>query len=207
MKKSISLENDCEFVHLVECPPPSDYSYSCAKEPKIDLFFHKDYIEYENEQLGTTYGYYLEENTEGETHKELVAAFTVANSALILDLLQSSKKNKVNKEIPHVKHRRQYPALLICQLAVFDEFNGLNLGDQIIDHIVQLALIFSRQCACRFLLVESVNRPKVISFYERNGFTLLYTDESSEIEKTRRKLNDNGHLNTRLMMFDLASIK
>jgi len=201
MSERLILERDCTFVHLVDCPPPSDCVYTCKKEAKIDTFFHQDFPEYEREQLGTTYGYYL-----GEERKQLVAAFTIANSALILDFLQSARKNKVNKEIPRVKQRRQYPALLICQLAVFDEFKGMDLGDQVLDHISQLGLILGRQCACRFLLVEAVNKPKVIDFYSRNGFVMMYSSEDVEIEKMKRKVDEDGHLATRLMMMDLASI-
>ena len=112
-----SLIDQCTFLSLTECPPSDNCVYHCAKEPQIDIFFHEDYADYEKQLLGKSYAYYLNQDK-----NQLVAAFTIANSALVLDFLQSARKNKINKAIPRVKQRRQYPALLIAQLAVFDDF-------------------------------------------------------------------------------------
>ena len=57
--------------------------------------------------------------------------------------------------------------------------------------------------ACRYLIVEAVNKDKVIHFYERNGFNLLYSSEREEQEKMKRKVDENGILSTRLMIYDL----
>jgi len=198
MDEQITLRNSCRFVHLTECPPSEACVYHCSKEEKIDTFFHEDYADYEKQLLGKTYGYYLNESPDA-----LVAAFTIANSALVLDFLQSSRKNKINQRIPRVKHRRQYPALLIAQLAVFDDFVQCHLGDELLKHIKEFALILNESTACRYLIVEAVNHPKVVSFYERNGFVLLYSTEQDEKEKTKRSLKEDGHLSTRLMIYDL----
>lgn len=197
--RQFSLKDDCVFESLTQCPPSVEAEYHCAKEPKIDEFFHVDYVDYEKQLLGKSYGYYLKTDK-----NKLVAAFSIANSALFLDALQSSKKRKINKTIPRIKQRRQYPALLICQLAVFDEFAPLHIGDQVMDHIKNLALLLNRTTASRFLLVEAVNKEKVLTYYENNGFDYLYSSEEVEIEKTRRPLDEEtGRLATRLMKFDM----
>lgn len=197
INEHITLD-DCRFVHLTECPPSVGCVYHCSREPQIDTFFHEDYADYEHQLLGKTYAYYLKDNP-----KKLVAAFTIANSALVLDFLQSARKNKINKGIPRVKQRRQYPALLIAQLAVFDEFAEHKLGDELVKQIRQYALLLNESTACRYLIVEAVNKEKVIRFYERNGFNLLYSSELEEQDKMKRKLDENGNLSTRLMMYDL----
>lgn len=201
----MTLAEDCFFVHLTKCPPAEGAKYSVSKEPKIDTFFHNDYIEYEQELMGNTYAYYLKANDANQLfdNTKPVAAFTIANSALVMDLLQSARKNKINQGIPRVKQRRQYPALLICQLAVFDEFTGNGLGDELLNAIKDFALILNETTACHYLIVEAVNKPKVLDFYQRNDFITLYSSEEIELEKTHRKIDDNGRLKTRLMMYDM----
>lgn len=201
----MTLAEDCYFVHLTECPPSKDAKYSVAKEPQIEKFFHVNYPEYEQELMGKTYAYYLKQNNNQLPYdnSKPVAAFTIANSALVMDFLQSARKNKINETVPRVKQRRQYPALLICQLAVFDEFAGHGLGDELMDAIKDFAVILNETSACHYLIVEAVNNPKVIDFYQRNDFTLLYSNEEIELEKTRRKTDEDGRLMTRLMMYDL----
>lgn len=198
MSEAFSLINNCTFTRLTECPPSDECVYHCSKEPQIDIFFHEDFVDYEKQLLGKSYAYYLNEDK-----NQLVAAFTIANSALVLDFLQSSRKNKINKGIPRVKQRRQYPALLIAQLAVFDDFVQYKVGDELLLILKEYAYRLNHATACRYLIVEAVNKEKVIRFYERNGFNLLYSSEEEEQEKMKRKLDENGNLSTRLMMFDL----
>ncbi len=66
-----------------------------------------------------------------------------------------------------------------------------------------MALLLNKTTACRYLIVEAVNKQKVLDFYERNGFVYLYSSEQDEINKTNRKLNSEDQLPTRLMMYDL----
>jgi len=201
----MTLADDCFFVHLTECPPAESAQYSVSKEPQIDAFFHGGYAEYEQELMGNTYAFYLKANATNQKfdNSKPVAAFTIANSALVMDFLQSARKNKINQSVPRVKQRRQYPALLICQLAVFDEFVGYRLGDELLNAIKDFALILNETTACHYLIVEAVNKPKVLDFYRRNDFALLYSSEEIELEKTHRKTDDAGHLMTRLMMYDM----
>ncbi len=201
MMDSFSLKQNCIFTRMTDtrffCA-----EYRCAKEPQIDIFFHEDYADYEQQLLGNSYAYRLKDDP-----SRLVAAFTIANSALVLDFLQSSRKNKINKAIPRIKQRRQYPALLIAQLAVFDDFAKYKLGDEMLTLIKHFALLINETTACRYLIVEAVNHSKVIAFYERNGFNLLYTSEQEEQDKMKRKLTDEGKLTTRLMMCDMLVFK
>ena len=196
---TFSLVDECVFKNLTHNPPTATAEYHCKKEPKIDEFFHLDYADYEKQLLGKTYGYYLNGD-----QSQLVSAFTIANSALVLDFLQSSKKNTINKAIPRAKQRRQYPALLICQLAVFDSFSHLHIGDQVMNQIKHLALLLNESTSFRFLIVEAVNKKKVLQYYTDNGFEFLYSTEEIEREKTHRPVDEEtGKLATRLMKFDM----
>lgn len=203
-QQPFSIGNNCHFVRLTACPPARDAVYCVAKEPSINKFFHVDYQEYEDELMGNTYAYYeTADNELGYDNHKLVAAFTVANSALVMDYLQSSRKNKINSDVPRVKQRRQYPALLICQLAVFDNYRKYKLGDELLRIIKNFALFLNETTACHYLIVEAVNKDKVINFYERNGFSLLYSTAEIELSKTKRKVDEEGHLKTRLMMYNM----
>ncbi len=197
-EKDFSLIDKCTFVSLTEFPLSDKCVYHCQKAPQIDVFFHDDFRDYEKQLLGKSYAFYLKENKD-----QLVAAFTIANSALILDFLQSSRKNRINKGIPRIKQRRQYPALLIAQLAVFDDFAQYKVGDELLDFIKEYAYRLNHSTACRYLMVDALNEEKVIRYYERNHFSLLYSSEEEERDKMKRKLDENGNLATRLMIFDL----
>ena len=197
-KHELSLEQDCVFVNMTQNPPSASAKYRCEKEPKIDEFFHSDYADYDMQMLGKTYAYYLKRDP-----NEVVAAFTIANSALVIDLLPSSRKNKINQEIPHAKHRRQYPALLLCQFAVFDDYAGNRIGAEVTQQIKNLALLLNSTTGCRFLMVEAVNKPEVLKFYERNKFLYLYSTEADEISSSKRKVDENGRLYTRVMYYDM----
>lgn len=54
---------------------------------------------------------------------------------------------------------------------------------------------------CRFIVVDAYNEEKVLRYYERNGFILLYKTE--EIEKEYYDIPQNETLKTRLLYFDL----
>lgn len=77
---------------------------------------------------------------------------------------------------------------------------------------------------CRYVIVDAVNKPKVIDYYKRNGFDFIFSSEEEEMEYTRRNYtrpsflsrlkllcskkyaDDNGR-KTRLMFFDLIILK
>ena len=68
--------------------------------------------------------------------------------------------------------------------------------------------------ANRLAIVDAVNKPEVLHFYEKNGFTPLFSSELQEDLYTKRPLNDADrqdreqhprHLSTRLMFCDLLT--
>lgn len=54
----------------------------------------------------------------------------------------------------------------------------------------------------RYLVVDAVNHPHVISYYERNGFVTLFKDEKTE--KEYRGIYGRKPLRTRFMTYDLT---
>lgn len=57
---------------------------------------------------------------------------------------------------------------------------------------------------CRFLLVNSYNKERNLSFYKRNGFYYLFSTE--EQEREFRSIKPERPLNSRLMYFDLIEL-
>ena len=69
--------------------------------------------------------------------------------------------------------------------------------------------MFIKAQKCRHLIVDAINEPGVIHYYQKNQFKFLY---SSEINEARAlgvniKLLASKPLHTRLMYFDLIDIK
>ena len=63
--------------------------------------------------------------------------------------------------------------------------------------------------AARYLVVDAVNNPKVIRFYEDNGFVMLFESDQQELEYLHggRNADEIAVCRTRLMFFDLIVLK
>ena len=55
----------------------------------------------------------------------------------------------------------------------------------------------------RFVVVDAINKEKVINFYERNGFKIMFRTEKEEIAATGKQ--DVTTLSTRMMFADLKN--
>lgn len=219
------LEN-CLFDKLStelidQCQP-----YKCSKDPDIDSFFHNDtkdnYSDYSKEMMGYSHCFYKETPASSPSQpptKEMVSAFSLSHSALRTAPLPRTKKNRFNKSIPNNKRRSQYPAILIGQLCVFDNFSHKGVGDEMMDLIKTLAIDKSNNCAARYLVVDATNKSDVLSYYERNGFKYLFSSDKEELECMHNHATDSilvkikrhfmrepaspVNCKTRLMYFDL----
>lgn len=200
-----------------QCQP-----FKCSKDPDIDSFFHNDtkdnYSDYNKEMMGYSHCFYTDSST-----PEMVCAFSLSHSALRTSPLPKRKRNKFNKSIPNNKRRSQYPAILIGQLCVFDKFTHNNIGEEMVDLIKTLAIEETNNCAARFLVVDAVNTPKVLSFYKNNGFDFLFSSDEEELECLHSLVKESlfqrlkrtlfrqpkpvVECKTRLMFFDLILLQ
>ena len=89
--------------------------------------------------------------------------------------------------------------------------------------IKSMALDPDNDSACRYLVIDALNVPKVIEFYKKNGFEFIFKSEEQEFQylhsrdiKWFSKLkaffclngyNQKGRCKTRLMVFDLIILK
>ena len=102
---------------------------------------------------------------------------------------------------------------------MFDGFEHMGVGDELLNVIKSMALDPDSDSACRYLLIDALNFPKVIQFYQRNGFEFVFRSEDQEYrclhshelsflgrfrEFFRSKIEREKYAcRTRLMMFDL----
>ena len=202
MKKSF-LDSECEFWKMTEGLAAQCLPYSCSKDQQIDAFFHDEFPDYDYQMLGKTYCFVTSDR------RQMVAAFTVANTSVRVDNMPKSKRNKLNRKIPFSKQRSQYPAVLVAQLAVFDGFGGLNLGQEVLDFIKSWFIDPLNKTGCRYLVVDAVNKPKVLQFYLDNGFDFIFSSDMEEMQYLSKSNAESGELfrETRLMVFDLMSIR
>ena len=198
------LDSECEFWKMTESLAAQCQPYVCSKDEQINRFFHEEFLDYDFQMLGKTYCFVT-----SEKHK-MVTAFTIANSSVRVDNMPKSKRNKLNRKIPFAKQRSQYPAVLVAQLAVFDEFRGMNLGRDVIDFIKSWFINPLNKTGCRYLVVDAVNKPKVLQFYIDNGFDFIFSSDVEEMQymsKAEQVADNDVFRETRLMVFDLMSLQ
>lgn len=213
------LLDNCHFDRLTseiinQCQP-----YKCSKDSGIDSFFHMDnddnFQDYHEEMMSNSHCFY----TDNET-PQMVCAFSLASSALRIDTLAKNKRKEFNKQndIPFAKRRSQYPAILISQLCIFDGFGrkafGHDIGDEMMDLIKMMVMDPENDNAARFLVVDAINTPEVIGYYQRNGFEFLFASDEDELVGLRGynpvefiENEEPPRCRTRLMFFDLIVLR
>lgn len=190
---------------LSECDP-----FTCGEDDDMDEFFSKDALTYARRRIGKSYCFRLEEN-----EKQIVACFTLSNDSIRIWDLGSSKKNAMWKELTNrEKMLSRFPGVLIGRLAVSKAFAGMGIGTEILDFIKMWFLSEENKTGCRLAIVDAKNEPKVLKFYEKNGFRYLFNTEIDEDlyikhpkneEERKERMEHPRTLATRLMYCDLLS--
>lgn len=157
-------------------------------------------MKYAGELLGKSYCFVTKDES-----ARIACAFTLANSAINMQEVSPKRCNRFNRSIPNAKLSRQYPAVLIGRLAVFDGFEGHHLGYDLMDFIKAWFIDLLNKTGCRFLIVDAVNHPKVIDYYCQNGFAFLFESEEEENDATHN--GSKKKCATRLMYFDLIKLR
>ncbi|MBQ3877784.1 MAG: GNAT family N-acetyltransferase [Prevotella sp.] len=191
----------CELVRasekrLAECQP-----FSCG-ESDLDEFFAKDCLINQSRLLGKTYLFCLKEQPE-----TIVTAFSLSNDSIRLTnrITDEYKEQFLDDTNLHDKSLKRFPAVLIGRLGTNKDFAGQGYGTAIMDFIKVLFRTNNRT-GCRFLIVDALNRPETLYYYEKNGFRYLIDDERLEAKYMGIGVG-RLPLNTRLMYFDLLKIK
>ena len=162
----------------------------------LDSFFAEDAIRYAHNLMGKTYCFRLTAQPDN-----IVCALTLSNDSIRISDLPRSRKDYM-LHTTH-KHLRRYPGILLGRFAVAAEMAGRGIGSEAISLLKDWFADPSYKTGCRFLIVDARNDAEVMAFYQKNGFTHLFTSEKQESDYMG--LKDHDVLTTRLMYFDLMN--
>lgn len=193
------LTEHCVFVPVTSEMKSSLARFGCAKEDKIEKFFRSEALEYADELMGQSYAFVDKDS------QDIVGAFCVACASVSTSEMPKPIRNKLNRNVPYVKQRDTYPAVLLAQFAVDDKYANLHLGTKILSLIKVWIVKHASQISGRYLIVDAVNTPKVIDFYTRNGFRLVFATEDDE--RLHCEMTPEEMLETRFMIYDLKEVK
>ena len=150
--------------------------FACGEDEDMDEFFSKDVLTYARRRIGKSYYFRLDGD-----EKQIVACFTLSNDSIRIWDLGSSKKNAMWKELTNrEKMLSRFPGVLIGRLAVSESFAGKGIDTEILDFIKMWFFSEENKTGCRLAIVDAKNKPKVLNFYEKNGFRYLFNREIDE---------------------------
>lgn len=197
---AFDLTEDCELTRvdaelLAHCQP-----FSCGAHD-LDEFLLKDSLLYETGLMGKTYCWLLKSD-----NTKIVGFVTLANAGIQTTHMKNNPKRHLHKHIPYEKQGRTYPAVLVGRVAVAKEFQGSDyrVGTQIMDFVKMWFVAYDNKTGCRYVLVDAVNNPHTLSYYDRNGFKPLFPKIDDEKEFYHIKKEED--LKTRMYYFDLIDI-
>ena len=183
---------DFKFVSLGESIVVDNFD--CGEE-SITNFLKEDALLYQKQRLANTYLFLDEGN-----NNFIVAYFSISNDCLVDRGEKRGYSNAIfnrlhRKElIPNSKRIKQYPSIKVGRLGVANEYQGTGLAYQLMDIIKGIAIIEHKPAcpACKFLLLDAINKEQQLKFYERNQFAFLLDDDASD--------------HTRIMYFNLERL-
>ena len=79
----------------------------------------------------------------------------------------------------------------------------MHLGDEFLSFTLLWIINNVQQTGNRFVVVDAINNEKVIKFYERNGFKIMFRTPEEELLATGK--NECCVLPTRMMFADLIN--
>lgn len=150
-------------------------AFDCGDDDLNDFLF-SDSINYTRELLAVTYLFIHKDDP-----SKVGAFVSVANDKLI-DRGVRSFWQRVSKQLPHPKRRKDYPSVLLARMGVDTSFQRTGVATEIVNYI-KGSFAFDNKTGCRFILVDAYNKPEVIAFYEKNGF--LFGVDRDESKRTR----------------------
>ncbi len=195
------LNFDCTLYKLDEQIIHQCQRFDCGDDDLND-FFGNNAVAYDRALMGKTYCWL--DNTD---NTKIVAMVTLANAGIHTTHLRNNAKRHINRSIAYDKQGRTYPAVLIGRLGVSSSHQSPShrIGTQIMDFIKQWFISADNKTGCRFILVDAVNSPHTIHYYERNAFKPLFPIEDDE--KKFYSIPPEESLRTRMYYFDLLEYR
>jgi len=171
-----------EFRHTRLIPGHQLKPFNCNDTDLNDFFFNEA-KNYQEGLLAVTYII--------ETISETVAFYSLLNDKIAMEDFDTNSQwyKKISNRLPKNKRHKSYPAMKIGRLGVSANYQGMGIGNMIIDYLKQL-FISNNRTGCKFITVDAYRQS--LRFYEKNDFEYLTTEDASD--------------DTRLMYFDLIKL-
>lgn len=194
-----NLATDSTLYKLNELILHNCVRFDCSMDDLND-FFINDALTYEKDLMGKTYCW-----LDNSNDRRIIAMITLANAGIQTTHLPNNPKRHLHKFIAYNKQGRTYPAILIGRLGVDREYQSAKfcIGAQIMDFIKDWFISADNKTGCRFILVDAVNNPHTLTYYERNGFKPLFPRMNDE--KAFYNIDESEELRTRMYYFDLLN--
>jgi len=191
----------CSFQELTDDTLAACQPFSCGNEDLDDFFAH-DATRYAHFLMGKTYCFRLNSDP-----SKIVCAFTISNDSIRIYDLPRGRRDYMKSLTHHEKPLRRYPGVLIGRLGVSCDYAGQGIGSEALQFVKGWFFSSSNKTGCRFVIVNAVNEPQVITFYEKNDFHCLFSSEEQEFIYTSGKKGQTSNLATRLMYYDLLEMR
>ena len=147
-------------------------SFDCS-DADLNEYFRVDALLHEKELLTQTYC------LQDSAYPGLVIALLdFCNDAVLLKRYRSVADIDPSKRYPSL------PAVKLTRFGVQKEYQGIHIGTHVLN-MVKKFFTTDNRTGCRFITVDSYNKPRVLSFYDKNGFK-PFTDK--DINKRTRAL-------------------
>lgn len=147
-------------------------TFSCSKNKDLEDFLHNENkaIRLEKNHNTRTYLYTsLDENS----NLNIVGYFTITLKVLDTTGLSST----IIKKLDGIdKNRKQIACYLIAQLGKNTNCD-FKIGQFILDEAIEIIKELNQMIGGRFIILDSINDEKVISFYENNPNSFVLLDE------------------------------
>lgn len=194
-----NLGSDSTLYKLDKLILQNCVTFDCGASDLND-FFTNDAIAYERDLMGKTYCW-----LDNSNDRRIVAMITLANASIQTTHMPNNPKRHLHKSIAYNKQGRTYPAVLIGRLGVDKDYQNaqFRIGTQIMDFVKDWFISADNKTGCRFILVDAVNNPHTLRYYERNGFMPLFPRDTDE--KAFYGIGDDEELRTRIYYFDLLT--
>ncbi|MBO4340294.1 MAG: hypothetical protein J5835_02550 [Bacteroidales bacterium] len=174
-----------------------DFSCLRKKDSKdIDDFFHGEYVSFARNRYCKSYCFIH------KTDKKLVAAFTLSASSISVKNNKKLDKESIESAIKEGDELPQYPAILLGQLAVFDDYSGMRLGYEVVSFVkailsetnsIEEKKLTFNNIGARFILVDAKNKHYVLNMYKECGFSFAFSSQHPDADSHK-------------MFFDLATL-
>jgi GNAT superfamily N-acetyltransferase len=149
----------------------------------LDEFFAVDSIVGGRELVAVTYALL-------DADGEVAAFFSVSNDSIKAEQVPRTAWKRVQKFVEREKRYSSMPATKIGRLGVRQHGQKHGVGSDILAYL-KVWFTHENKTGCRFLTVDAYNTPRVVSFYQKNGFN-FHTDADKNAV-------------TRIMYFDLKT--